>query len=288
MNQVVVRRTNRFAVQIVGPDTLSMVNCLFEDITEQDNYIPYPYTDSYQDVLTAGVVPGETSLNNVTVTNCSMSKLFTGPLDFTNSIVWGNDYDVLSDQWFEAPEFSYSIVQPGMTGTNNILEDPLFDEELGVPYLLTASPAIDTGNPDSVYNDLEDPESPGFALWPSQGGLRNDMGYTGGPGARELDSQVSVTPKEAPALPESIALNPAWPNPFNPATTVAFDLPLAAPITLSVYNLRGQRVRTLVHELLPAGSHEVVFRAEGLASGVYFIRLEALGEVQARKVLLLK
>ncbi len=290
MNQVVVRRTNRFAVQIVGPDTLSMVNCLFEDITEQDNYIPFPYTDSYQDVLTAGVVPGETSLHNVTVTNCSMSKLFTGPLDFRNSIVWGNDYDVLSDQWYEAPEFSTSIVQPGMTGSNNTLEDPLFDEELGVPYLSPASPAIDAGNPDPIYNDLEDPERPGFALWPSQGGLRNDIGYTGGPHAGTLDHLVRVSPRPEDRLlrPASLELLPNYPNPFNNQTRLEYVLPTAGSVSIRLYDIQGRMVNELFQGNQAVGRHQVLLRGEGLASGVYFVQVEARGVVEVEKVLLLK
>ncbi len=288
MNQVVIRRTNRFGLSIVGPDTLSLQNCVFEEIAEQDNHLPYPYDDSYQAALIAGLDNGVSSLDNVTLVNCTMSKLFTGGFDFHNSILWGNEYTTLADPDWDLPSFQNSVLQVGMEGEDCLVEDPLFDVDLGIPYLSPASPAIDAGNPDPVYNDVEDPESPGFALWPSQGGLRNDMGYTGGPGAREQDPQVSVTPKETPALPASIALHPAWPNPFNPATTVAFDLPNSAPVTLAVYNLRGQKVHTLVHDLLPAGRHEVVFQAEGLASGVYFLRLAALGEVRTGKVLLLK
>ncbi len=286
INQLIVRNTPRLGLDVRLPDTLIIRNSHFENIDEQDMYLGYPYDTSFQDVLRMGGEYKEVS--NITVMNCDQTVLLRSSATFHNSIFHGNQFDFLQVPDWTDPTFSYSITEPGMSGSNNLQLDPLFDSELGPPYLSPASPAIDAGNPDPIYNDIEDPEAPGFALWPSQGDLRNDMGYTGGPGARELDPQVSVIPKEPPALPASIALYPAWPNPFNPATTVAFDLPNSAPVTLTVYNLRGQKVRTLLHDLLTAGRHEVVFRAEGLASGVYFLRLAALGEVRTGKVLLLK
>ena len=66
----------------------------------------------------------------------------------------------------------------------------------------------------------------------------------------------------------------AFPNPFNPSTRLAFTLSETSRVNLEVYNLRGQRVATLVDGLLSAGPHDRVFDGTGLSSGIYFYRLE--------------
>ena len=89
-------------------------------------------------------------------------------------------------------------------------------------------------------------------------------------------------------IPQSFALLPNYPNPFNPETTIRFDLPTTALVDVSAYNLAGQRVETLVRDQMPAGSHSVVWFAGEHPSGVYVIRL-ATGELsETQKVLLAK
>jgi len=80
----------------------------------------------------------------------------------------------------------------------------------------------------------------------------------------------------------------AFPNPFNPSTTIKFTLPNDDLITLSVYSITGQKVATLVDEHLEAGNHSVVFDGIGLSSGLYFCTLKANGFIETRKMLLVK
>jgi hypothetical protein len=79
-----------------------------------------------------------------------------------------------------------------------------------------------------------------------------------------------------------------YPNPFNPSTTIRFDLPHASKVTLKVYNVLGQEVTTLVEEEKPAGTYDVQFSAQNLASGMYVYRIHAGQFVQTRKLLLLR
>lgn len=88
--------------------------------------------------------------------------------------------------------------------------------------------------------------------------------------------------------PSSLSLGEAWPNPFNPSTTIAFSLAETMPATLRVFDLAGREVATLVDGLQAAGEHEVVFDAAGLPSGLYFATLRAGDEVAVRKLTLLK
>jgi hypothetical protein len=77
-----------------------------------------------------------------------------------------------------------------------------------------------------------------------------------------------------------------YPNPFNPTTTFSFSLPQSSIVNLTVYDLRGREVATLVNAHMGPGSHSVQFDGTGLASGVYFYRLVASGGSFSRKLLL--
>ncbi len=79
---------------------------------------------------------------------------------------------------------------------------------------------------------------------------------------------------EAAAVPESFALSGNYPNPFNPTTTIRFDVPEASVVKLAVYDVLGRQVRLLVDGARAAGVHTVTFEASDLASGTYLYRLE--------------
>lgn len=87
-------------------------------------------------------------------------------------------------------------------------------------------------------------------------------------------------------IPATFSLDQNYPNPFNPATTIKFGIPTFSFVTLKVYDLLGKEVATLVHEPLNAGGYTVEFNAGGLASGVYFYRIQS-GSFSATKKLML-
>ncbi len=86
----------------------------------------------------------------------------------------------------------------------------------------------------------------------------------------------------------SFRLEQNYPNPFNPTTRVRFALPRAANVLLEVCNTLGQRVRTLVNEMRESGYYDEVFDASGLASGVYFYRLQAGDFAATRKLIVVR
>jgi hypothetical protein len=104
---------------------------------------------------------------------------------------------------------------------------------------------------------------------------------------------MDVEEDDAPVmLPNTFAMG-AYPNPFNPTQTVAFTLPQRADVRLDVYNVLGQKVRTLINTSLPAGDHQVVWNGQSdaarmMSTGVYFYRLSAGGQSQTYKTVLLK
>ncbi len=78
------------------------------------------------------------------------------------------------------------------------------------------------------------------------------------------------------------------PNPFNPSTTIEFSLASDGKVSIEVFNVKGQKVKTLLDSTMPAGEHQIVWNAADSASGVYFIRLRTDGETRINKTLLLK
>lgn len=89
-------------------------------------------------------------------------------------------------------------------------------------------------------------------------------------------------------LPERFIVRPAYPNPFNPATTLSYDLPEARDVRLSIYNIRGQQVFEKSWINQSPGIKEFVWNADNLASGIYFMRLDSGQEQYVRKVILQK
>ena len=95
----------------------------------------------------------------------------------------------------------------------------------------------------------------------------------------------------APILP--LALHANVPNPFNPSTTIAFDLPGSMSAELNLYDSTGRKVRRLVGGLQEAGSHHAVWDGRDdsgreVRSGVYFAQLKAGGETKTRKLVLMR
>ena len=85
-----------------------------------------------------------------------------------------------------------------------------------------------------------------------------------------------------------IVLGQNYPDPFNPVTEIVFELAAANSVRLTGFNVKGQRMATLVDENLPAGRHRVHWNAHEATSGVYFYRLEAGDYEATRKMVLLK
>lgn len=84
-----------------------------------------------------------------------------------------------------------------------------------------------------------------------------------------------------------------YPNPFNPSTTIEFSIPNESSVNLSIYNIKGQKVKTLIKNDMEKGQHRIIWdgRDDGnrsVASGVYFIRLKANGKTSVKKAILLK
>ena len=103
-----------------------------------------------------------------------------------------------------------------------------------------------------------------------------------------LPGGPAVIANEDVYSPENIILSQNYPNPFNPTTIINYELPITNKVELSIYNLIGQKVHSLVSGVQQAGYHQVEWDATGFSSGVYFYHLIAGRYHEVRKMVLLK
>ena len=96
------------------------------------------------------------------------------------------------------------------------------------------------------------------------------------------NSQVTVM------MPTELTLSKAYPNPFNPSTSMNIFVPADGAVNLSVYNVMGQEVATLHSGNMTAGNHTVTWNASDMTSGMYFVRAESQAGVAVQKVMLMK
>lgn len=242
-------------------------------------------------------------INNTIANNSSGNSLifvFQADATIMNSILH-HDGEVMIEVDSDV-DITYSLVSGGYEGTGNIDTDPLFsspsagsgseyDGTSALWYLQEDSPCIDAGDPDPEYNDIEDPENPGYALWPAMGTIVNDMGAYGGLG---FDHSVSAD-DEVISVQTNTSIK-AFPNPFNPATTIALSLGEQdhdKPLTLKVYNVRGQLVKTLIDNKIVSAEHTVVWNGmdqsgRTVSSGIYLVAVDTATSRSTRKIMLLK
>ena len=112
---------------------------------------------------------------------------------------------------------------------------------------------------------------------------------THGRGIWTLDMSGPVATEDNTSdLPDAIRLEPNYPNPFNPATTLTFAIPAESKVTLKVYDITGRQVATVTDQTYQAGKHQLNWDASSLASGTYFARLQAGSEVRTQRMMLIK
>ena len=84
-------------------------------------------------------------------------------------------------------------------------------------------------------------------------------------------------------LPNTFTLSQNYPNPFNPSTTIRYAVPNESKVSITVFNLLGQEIATLINDIQPAGYHEVTFNAANLSSGVYLYRINAVSSINSKE-----
>jgi len=290
------------AQQNCFPD-IKISNCSFvNNSTINGNYIAYISS------------PGSVEVNNCTFTQntshiCPLGIF--GEIDFRNNILYNNEsdyeYEINTGNWPTIPsilnveycdiEGGESAIYPGNPPNEaiinwlegNINEDPLFLLSGNDPYQLTEfSPCIDTGTPDTtgmflppwdlLHNQrVWDGDEDGIAII--------DMGcYEFGA------DTVGVFYNELPITNYNLR---NYPNPFNPETKIVFNLPESGRVKLEIFNIKGQKVKTLADSYFEKSTHSVIWKGKddnnkSVASGVYFYKLITPSKSITKRMLLLK
>ncbi len=246
------------------------------------------------------VVNSTMALANVTVTRNraylggGIQVEYDSNMHLENCILWGNEPDETFIATGAYVSANYCDIGEEAIGTGNINSNPLFADTLFY-YLSEESPCIDTGNPDTLYYDIEDPDNSGFALYPAMGTLHNDMGTYGGHGNYE-----PVLSTDDPQISHSIAIH-NYPNPFTSSTVIHYTLPQnIREAHIEIYNIKGQLVQTILSFPNPSlsgrngmktglGTHEVIWdgkddKGKKIGAGMYFIYMKTGENVNVRKI----
>jgi hypothetical protein len=202
-----------------------------------------------------------------------------------NTILWDNTADLGSQIYIArgSIDVAYSDIQEGWVGPGNIDTGPLFQDTL---YNLSeSSPCVGSGT-DSIQIDGSWYVCPNHDL---NGNLRpNPVDEMVDMGAIESQHPTGILKEDLNFLPAIYRLEQNYPNPFNPRTVISWQLAVGSDVELSIYNLLGQKVATLVAERQNPGSYQAEWDASGFSSGVYYYRLSAGEFVETKKLVLLK
>ncbi|UCE65806.1 MAG: right-handed parallel beta-helix repeat-containing protein, partial [Candidatus Zixiibacteriota bacterium] len=312
-----VIRGNEFTNNISANDEGGAVACYSSSMIFERNYVAYNisdfrgggifnnYSDSYirNNVIVYNQCADDgaaincrrtytwsnpTIINNVIYGNeaggngGALTIVYADPI-ISNTIMWNNTPDEIDRDELSNPIITYSNIQGGWVGEGNIDIDPLFcDPAAGDFHLMSIacgdgadSPCIDAGDP-NILDSLLD------CSW-GLGGLRSDMGTYGGG-----DSVITAIFENNIPAPGRFMLMQNYPNPFNASTTIRFVLLEPNDAKITIYDLLGREVQTLLDQYKQAGIHTTTFDASDLPSGVYFYKLQAGDAVKTKRMVLLK
>ncbi|TKJ41645.1 hypothetical protein CEE37_03500 [candidate division LCP-89 bacterium B3_LCP] len=104
----------------------------------------------------------------------------------------------------------------------------------------------------------------------------------------QVEAATGIVPVDLSGIPQQYDLKGVYPNPFNPTTTITFDLPHYGAVKLQVFDLSGKMVADLIDENIPAGRRQLTFDASAYASGIYFLKFSAKDYQAVTKMVLLK
>jgi hypothetical protein len=271
-----------------GNNTLTMSNILIKNC--HNNQLR-PNRNLGSVIQIKGIyMPEEANVHKVNIVNSTIynNSAFSGMINTTdnlelniyNSIMFGNTQNKLileggnstgsahvSHSLFENGENDIINMNYELSTVNILSGDPLFIGTGEIPENLASnSPCVNTGTvniPGFIMPETDLAGNPRIV------GSSIDMGCYEYQGVNIVDNDIPVKPEE---------LN-CYPNPFNPSTTISFNLCEKTKVSVDIYNIKGQLVKKLVNTLLEAGSHQYQWDGKNednhnLSSGIYFVSLK--------------
>ncbi len=198
---------------------------------------------------------------------------------FSGNEMWGsNSFSLNSTDWGHIGIPFTVDSTSGFRYLGNDPQNPLWSDNIGTQEQLMG----DLANVDQIFFEIRNPE---------QNSVTYSFVLDKIEGVDKLSSDIVVTAisgNENSTVPNKFQLSQNYPNPFNPSTIIRYELPKNELVTMTIYNLLGQKVAELINEKQNAGTHEVNFNANRLSSGVYFYSITAGTFTSTKKMLLLK
>ena len=139
-----------------------------------------------------------------------------------------------------------------------------------------------------TYVNLLNGDQDSGSAYPSEAGYTSQIRNIEAQSINIYSPVVFSLSTEESEQAETFQLHQNYPNPFNPATTISFYLPQSEEVTLTIFDITGRRVTTLVNKPMNAGTHTQTFNASALSSGIYFYRLDAGSYSDVQKMTLIK
>jgi len=189
-----------------------------------------------------------------------------------------------------SPTLSSPLNETGV-GTNPILTWEPLSNALWYTVQVSLSPVfsiigVNQTNISATSLQMSGLETETTYYW--QASVTDSTGTSGWSEVWSFTTSLTDVGDDREELPQEFTLSQNYPNPFNPTTTFAFSLRSSVFANLSIYDLLGREIATLVNEEKAPGTYEVTWDAEGQASGVYIYRISAGPFVQTRKLIILK
>ena len=235
----------------------------WEDITISEGHFVH-------DVLGVEWVMNDIAYDSVFVSDPDLA--ITADMD-TNDIAF-NCYTYPFDCSFN------DIVDPLGWGTDDMLPSPFMSADAGLPSWTGGEYYVSTENGNVVFMGFIFPELPNDV---QQAALGNFLAWSGS----------TVSNEEEPNLPTQFALYENYPNPFNPVTTIRFDVPEVSDVNITVYNVLGKQVNSIDLNTMSPGKHHIKWRGidnagKPVSSGLYFYTIKAGDFFATKKMMLLK
>jgi hypothetical protein len=190
------------------------------------------------------------------------------------------DESVIQEELVENGDWFVSFCGSVMTGSRQYLGEA------------TDIPVMGYDGHHSTAGYCECGDTPQFKLFKSETGEMIDL-YSDVPEWTSNGIFFLNNVTEAQLIPDDFSMISAYPNPFNPVTSIGFEISAESMVQISIFNLKGQEVETLVNEVTAPGMYSVNWDAGHVASGVYFVHFTASGDgfapvSQIQKLMLIK
>jgi hypothetical protein len=187
-------------------------------------------------------------------------------------------------------QFNTELADTIATRTGDLIKIIMVDMENGAGFDYSDAPPDLSANPPYAGGDMWGETYPGVA---NDEYHPNDRGNTKMAVkffeelVEELGAPTNVERPGTNQLPQQLELFMNYPNPFNPSTTIKFEIPESGKVKLSVYNIVGQEVAELINDYRIPGTYSILFKGSNLASGVYFYKLQSNGYHITKRMLLI-